>query len=510
MCLGLFMAILDIQVVAAALPRIATSLRMPLDALSWVQTAYLITEITAIALSGRLARALSTRWLFSAASFGFVLTSLGCALSHDFVTLIVWRTLQGFCAGTIIPSVFAAGYKMFPKALHARAILIAGAVAMLAPSIGPLVGGYVAEKLSWNWLFIINIPIGLAVAAIVAAVVDVDRPDRTAWKSIDAVALAALVSGLAALQVLLKLAPQDRWAAPRDYVLLVIVAAAGTAFVRRCMRGRDPLIDFAPMRTLGFTVACAFNFVLGVGLFGSIYVLPLFLGFVRFHTPLEIGITMTVMGASQLLAAPLATIADRRLPAPAVVAIGFGLFAAGALANAFETPRTDFAGVLVPQILRGAALLFCILPITNVALDELPAAALSNASGLLNFMRNIGGAIGIGIVDTIVLVRPPAIAAHLADQLVKGSAATAAFVGIPRDVLAGVDLAHADPGDIAFVKPIIARAAATTAFNEAWLLIGLFLALSLLLAPLLRRSVTALPSRTPLERYADDIPAAVS
>ncbi|MGP6156022.1 MAG: MFS transporter, partial [Vulcanimicrobiaceae bacterium] len=142
MCLGLFMAILDIQIVAAALPRIATSLHTPLDELSWVQTTYLITEVIAIALSGRLARALSTRWLFAGASLGFVLTSLGCGLSHHYVTLIVWRTLQGLFAGTIVPTVFAAGYKMFPKALHARAILIAGALAMLAPSVGPLLGGY--------------------------------------------------------------------------------------------------------------------------------------------------------------------------------------------------------------------------------------------------------------------------------------------------------------------------------------------------------------------------------
>jgi MFS transporter, DHA2 family, multidrug resistance protein len=492
MSVGLFMAILDIQVVAAALPRIASSLHMPLDALSWVQTAYLITEVIAIALSGRLARALSTRWLFTLASLGFVLTSLGCALSHDFVGLIAWRTAQGFCAGSIIPTVFAAGYKMFPKALHAKAILIAGGVAMLAPSVGPLIGGYIAERMTWNWLFVINIPIGLAVAAIVAMVVDVDRPERSAWRSIDAIAFVALSLGLAALQILMKLAPSDHWTAPRDLLLAAVTIAGLAVFVLRCRSVADPLVDLGPLRDGGFTAACGFNFVLGIGFFGSLYLLPLFLGFVRFHTPLEIGITMTVMGASQLIAAPLATLADRRLPAQLVVAIGFGLFALGALANAFETPRSDFAELLVPQILRGAALLFCILPITNVALDDLPAHALSNASGLLNFMRNVGGAIGIGIVDTIVNVRPPAIAAHLLDQLTAGVSKTAAFVGVPRDLLLGISIAHADPDDVAFVKPIVARAAATLAFNEAWIVIAVVLAIAtIVLAPLLRRAPIA-------------------
>jgi MFS transporter, DHA2 family, multidrug resistance protein len=512
MCLGLFMAILDIQIVASALPRIATSLHTPLDELSWVQTSYLITEVIAIALSGRLARALSTRWLFAGASLGFVLTSLGCGLSHDYVSLIVWRTLQGFFAGTMVPTVFAAGYKMFPKALHARAILIAGALAMLAPSVGPLAGGYVAEKLAWNWLFFINIPIGLAITVVVATVVRVDKPDGTASRTLDTIAFIALAVSLASLETLLKVAPEDHWAALRDYALLVVTVATGTLFIRRCMNTREALVDLAPLRTLGFSIACAYNFVLGVALYGSIYLLPLFLGFVRFHTPLEIGEIMTVMGVSQLVAAPLATIADRRLPARWVVAIGFGLFAAGAFGNAFQTPTTDFAGLLVPQILRGAALLFCILPITNVALDELPSEALSGASGLLNFMRNIGGAVGIGVVDTIVNVRPHAITTRLLDELVKGKATTAAFVGIPRDLLAGVDIAHADPGDIAFVKPIIARAAATVAFNDAWMVIGGILVLSFVLAPFLCRSsrVVAHESETVLERLAHDVPSAMS
>jgi DHA2 family multidrug resistance protein len=507
MCLGLFMAILDIQIVAAALPRIATSLHARLDQLSWVQTSYLITEIIAIVLSGRLAQAASTRWLFTGASLGFVLTSLGCGLSHDFVALISWRTLQGLFAGSMIPTVFAAGYKMFPKSVHARAILIAGGLAMLAPSVGPFLGGYVAEKLAWNWLFFINIPIGLAIAVIVAAVVRIDRPDQTAWRALDAVAFVTLSMSLASLEIMLKLAPEDHWAAVRDYALLFVMLASGASFIRCCTNTRDALVDLAPLRVRAFTIASAQNFALGFALYGSLYVLPLFLGFVRFHTPLEIGEIMTVMGMAQLVAAPLATFADRRWPARWVVAIGFGLFAAGAFTNAFQTTTTDFTGLLVPQILRGAALLFCIVPITNVALDALPAAALSNASGLLNFMRNVGGAVGIGVVDTVVNIRPHAIASRLLDELVKGNAATAAFVGIPRDLLAGVDLAHADPGDVAFVKPIIARAAATVAFNEAWIVIGGILVLALLLAPFLKRSSGVVEDEpgTTNERLARDV-----
>lgn len=511
MSLGLFMAILDIQIVAAALPRIATSLETPLDQLSWVQTAYLITEVIAIAISGRLARAMSTRWLFFGATFGFALTSLGCALSHSFLSLIVWRTLQGFAAGAIIPTVFAAGYKMFPKRLHARAILIAGILAMLAPSVGPFLGGYIAEKLTWNWLFYVNIPIGLVVAIVVARVVRIDEADRSAWRTIDVPGFIALAIGLGSLQTMLKVGPEDSWHALRDFAWLALTLAGLVIFVFRCLRRDEPLVDLRPLRHVGYSTACAYNFVLGIGLFGSLYTLPLFLGFVRFHTPLEIGVVMTVMGVAQLIAAPLAAIADRRLPARWVAALGFALFGAGALANAFQDPRSDFHELLVPQILRGASLLFCILSITNVALDELPAEELGNASGLLNFMRNIGGAIGIGLVDTIINVRPSAIAKNLLEQLVKGDPATARFVGVPVDLFQGVDVAHADRADIAFVTPIVERAAATVAFNEAWIMIGAFLLLSLLLLPLLRRAGSnSAVAEAPFERLAHEIPSAVT
>lgn len=257
------------------------------------------------------------------------------------------------------------------------------------------------------------------------------------------------------LLIVLKLAPADHWVAARDFYLTAGTLVAGTVFVRRCIGTPEALVDFSPLRARSFSAACVFNFALGLGLYGSVYLLPLFLGFVRYHTPLEIGIIMTVSGVTQLLAAPLATLADKRVPASAVAAFGFGLFATGAFANAFETPRSDFSDLIVPQVLRGAAILFCILPITNIALDAQPSAQLANASGLLNLMRNVGGAIGIGLVDTMVNVRPSAIASQLIAGLTQGNHRVADFVGLPVDLVAGQTIATMDPSDLAFVRPVI-------------------------------------------------------
>jgi DHA2 family multidrug resistance protein len=505
MCVGLFMAILDVQIVGVALPRIARSLQTPLDELSWVQTAYLITESIGIAISGRLTRALSTRGLFVAATLGFAAASLGCGLATSFGALIVLRTIQGLFAGAITPTVFAAGYAMFSGSARARAILVAGAVAMLAPSIGPFIGGYVTQTATWGWIFFINVPLGIAVAAVVARRIAIDRPDPRAWRSVDLPAFGALALGLTALETLLKLGPEDHWRSARAFGLLALTLVSGWVFIVRCLRAREPLVDLGPLRDVAFAVACGLNFVVGAALFSSMYLLALFLGFVRFHTAFEIGVTMTVVGVAQLVAAPLASLVNGRLSTAWVAAFGFGLFAVGALSNAFQTPTTDFAGLWLPQIERGAALIFCLVPITQAALDLVPTAALANASGLLNLLRNIGGAVGIGIVDTVINLRPPDIARGLFEQLAHGSASAAAFVGIPKDLLAGVDPRTADPGDLAFIKPIVARAAATIAFNEAWLIVAGIVGCSLLLVPLLSRRSTLIEMRSPVERNSGDL-----
>ncbi|GAC1571117.1 MAG: MDR family MFS transporter [Candidatus Elarobacter sp.] len=495
MCVGMFMAILDIQIVASALPTIEHALNTPLDQLSWIQTAYLITEVIAIALSGRLARALSTRGVFTLGVAGFVVASIGCALSKSFVPLIAWRTVQGFCGGVIIPTVFAAGFTMFPKQLQARALLVAGALAMLAPSVGPLLGGFIAEKLSWHWLFLINVPTGIVVAAVAYALIRIDDADPRAWRTIDPIALIALAAGLAMLETLLKVAPGDHWVQPRDLGLEFGVVASVFAFVRRCIGRVDPLVDFSPLRAKSFRAACVLNFALGLGLYGSVYVLPLFLGVVRGHSALQIGTIMTVTGVAQLAAAPLATFAERRFPAMWVAAFGFALFGVGSLLSAFATPASDFSDLLLPQILRGAAVLFCIVPITTVALDEQPPAQIGNASGLLNLMRNVGGAVGIGLVDTIINVRPAGIASHLVAELTAGSRRTAEYVGLPPALFTGQAMTHVDSSTIAFARPLVERAAATIAFNEAWILLGTLMLLSLVSVPLLHRRHSAVGFR---------------
>jgi MFS transporter, DHA2 family, multidrug resistance protein len=222
-------------------------------------------------------------------------------------------------------------------------------------------------------------------------------------------------------------------------------------------------------------------------------VLPLFLGYVRDHSAFQIGLIMTVTGAAQLLSAPLATLAERRWPAVWVAGFGFALFTAGLACNAFETPRSDAGALFLPQVLRGAAVLFCLLPVTTVALEAQLAERLAHASALLNLTRNLGGAIGIALVDTVITVRPPAIGAQLAAKLLAGDRATALFVGLPAGLFHGIAL-HPSRAESRFARPLIERASATIAFNEAWLVLAAIMAIAFVLLPLVARPNRPSPS----------------
>src|ERR1700704_1885756 len=208
MCVGMFMAILDIQVVATSLPAIQDALAISRDAMSWIQTTYLIAEIIAIPLTGWLTRILTLRWLFVIAIGLFTAASIGCAFSGSFLTLVSFRVLQGFAGGALIPAVFSAVFLLFPIRLHPIATTMAGIMAVLAPTVGPVVGGWITETWSWHWLFLINVVPGVVAAVAAPLLLPRGRPRLNNLATLDGVSLALMAIALAALELGLKQAPQ--------------------------------------------------------------------------------------------------------------------------------------------------------------------------------------------------------------------------------------------------------------------------------------------------------------
>ncbi|MGC2810264.1 MAG: DHA2 family efflux MFS transporter permease subunit [Bradyrhizobium sp.] len=486
MCLGMFMAILDIQVVATSLPTIQRALAMAPDLMSWVQTAYLIAEIIAIPLTGWMTRVLTLRWLFVGAISLFTLASIGCAFSGGFVVLISFRVLQGFAGGTLIPAVFSAVFLLFPIRLHPIATTLAGITAVLAPTVGPVVGGWITDTWSWHWLFLINVVPGIIAAAVTPLVLPRTKPCLADLVTLDGYSLTLMAIALASLEIGLKLAPQQGWFSPGSVALFLLCAMAAAGFAVRTGKAAHPVVELSTLSTRSFAIGCVLSFCLGVGLFGSVYLMPVFLAYVRHHDAFEIGTVMLVTGVAQLATAPIAGALESRFDPRWLSAGGFALFAFGLGCSAFQSRVADFDEMFWPQVLRGIAIMFCLLPPTRLALGTLTASQVPDASGLFNLMRNLGGAIGIALIDTILYGRTAQHAGALRDRLIAGDVTAAQAIGLDLRLFnhppAGVSEAAVE----AYVRPMVERAAFALSTNEAWALLTIVALLGLMLVPLAR------------------------
>ncbi len=474
-CIGMFMAILDIQVVVTSLAVIETALGIGTDKMSWVQTSYIIAEVVAIPLTGLLMRVFSMRWLFVVALSGFTLASIGCANSGGFITLLVWRVIQGFAGGVLIPIVFSSIFLLFPKGLQQTiATALGGVLAVLAPALGPLIGGWITENYSWHWLFLINVIPGIFSVLLGAATLPKAPIDFKIIKEIDWLALLAFGVCLALLIIGLKEAPKQGWLSP-SAVLMFTLSAMCLLF--SVLRPRSPIL-FHLLRDRALTYGCALSFILGFGLFSAVYIMPVFLAFVRNHGPLQIAIITLSMGLSQLASAPLTVLIDRYFNARWLAAGGFAVFALGMFLNASLTPASDYNEVFWPQIVRGVAIAMCILPPIRMALGLLPLQNVNDASGLFNLVRNIGGAIGIAVMDTIMFGRSPIHSDRIMDMMNTDPAAAAAILGIPVDEIPASD----DPTGFMSIMDLVQAASLTQAINECWMVLG---GVTLLALPLL-------------------------
>jgi DHA2 family multidrug resistance protein len=432
---------------------------------------------------------MSTRGAFLAGVSGFTLASIACALADNFWSMVPARVVQGFCGGLLIPLVFSAIFLMFPPARRTRPTMVAGLMAMIAPTLGPTVGGFITDFYSWHWLFYINVVPGIVVALLVAWSVRVDRPHWRSFSSVDLASLPLLAAFLGSLEVILKEAPHRGWGDGQILLLIACCAACGATVIWRCLHQPHPLIDLRAFRDRNFTIGCCYSFVLGVGLYGATFLLPVFLGVVRYYEALEIGLLMMVTGASQLLIAPIAVVLEQRWDARLLTVLGFGLFAIGLIGNGFMTYETDFWGLFWQQIARGTSIMLCLLATTSLALGEVDPSRIPNASGIFNLMRNLGGAIGLALIDTVIEQRAPTHIKALIERLQAGDAAAARFVGLDTERFIGVPLTAIDEATRKAIEPLVQRAGLIAAFNDAWLFVGGLVALSLLLLPLLRRPV---------------------
>lgn len=418
MVFGMFMAILDIQVVSASLSEIQAGLSASSDEISWVQTAYLIAEVIMIPLSGFLSRVLSTRLLFAFAAAGFTISSFLCATATNIDEMILYRTLQGFLGGGMIPSVFTAAFTIFPKSKQAIVSPIIGLVATLAPTVGPTIGGYLSHTLSWHWLFLVNVLPGIAVTIAVWMLVDFDKPNFALFRKFDWTGLVTMIAFLGSFQYVLEEGPGNDWLNDESvFAFSVVLVIGAVAFFWRVLTAEEPVVDLRAFKDVNFAFGSTFSFVMGAGLYGMTYLYPLYLGQIRSFDSMMIGETMFVSGLSMFFTAPFAGILARKIDMRVMIMVGLLGFALSSYMLTGITADWDFHELFVPQILRGVSLMLCMVTVNNLALGTLPPERMKNASGLFNLTRNLGGAVGLALINTQLVDRGKLHYARLADSV---------------------------------------------------------------------------------------------
>jgi MFS transporter, DHA2 family, multidrug resistance protein len=404
--LGAFMAVLNIQIVNASLADIQGAIGAGIDDGGWISTSYLIAEIVVIPLSGWLAQVFSVRVYLLTNALLFLVFSAACALAQDLPQMIVLRAVQGFTGGVLIPMAFTLIITLLPKSKQPIGLAMFAISATFAPAIGPTIGGYLTENYGWEYIFYVNVVPGAIMVAMLFFSLEAKPMKLSLLREGDWTGIVTMAIGLSALQTVLEEGNKDDWfGSPFIVRLAVIAAVALTLFVVIELTSQKPLLNLRLLFRRNFGFGILANFLLGVALYGSVYILPVYLSRIQGYNSEQIGLVLAWTGLPQLLLIPLVPRLMKRFDPRIVIGIGFALFSASNFMNIYMTNDYATDQLFWPNVVRaiGQALVFA--PLSAVATAGIEAENAGSASGLFNMMRNLGGAIGIAALQTLLTKR---------------------------------------------------------------------------------------------------------
>jgi len=494
MVVGLFMAIMDVQIVTSSLVQIQGGLSASADEIAWVQTSYLIADVVMVPLSGMLSRLLSTRVLFVTAALGFTASSALCATATSLGQMILYRAMQGFCGGAMTPTVFPVVYTKFRQPHLATIMVVISVILNLSSTLGPTIGGYLTDTFSWHWLFLVNIVPGIAVAVAVWLAIDIDKPELSLLRHFDLCGLVLMALFLGCLQYALQEGPRWDWLADHTILAAIVVSSiASVFFFWRVLTYHQPIVDLRAFTNRNFTLGAFYTFVVGTGMYGTTYLIPLFLAQVRGFNALQIGETVLVAGLAQMAMSPFSAQMARRMDLRLMLSIGIGLFAVSMYLTAGLTNQAGYVELFVPQVVRGVALMMCYLPANLIALSSVPQDKLKNAAGLYNLTRDLGGAIALATIGTVMNDRQHFHWNRLIEDINPARAAVQHFLDMQSGRLETLVPGDAGRAAVRLLANLVQREALVMTYNDAFMLIGGLFVAALFVMPLVRR-----PRATPV------------
>ena len=492
---GAFMAILNIQITNASLLNIEGGIGTGVDNGSWISTSYLIGEIVVIPLTDYLSRVFSFRRIMLAHATLFAIFSVACAFTSDLPSMIAMRGLQGYFGGVLIPMAFTLVFTKLPKGQQPIGLAMFSLAVTFAPAIGPTIGGYLTENYGWQTIFFVNVVPTAIMVAMLYFTLERQPMQLGLLREGDWFGIATMAVGLAALQAVLEEGNKDDWFGSPFIVKLAIVAAVSLSlFIANELIVEKPLLRLRLLTNRNFGMGTTAAVFLGFGLFGSIYLLPAYLGQVQGYNAEQIGNVLAWTGLPQLILIPLVPKLMQKIDARYLAALGLLLFAYSSFMN--TTMSLDYSGdqFWIPNIVRAIGQALTLAPLSNVSLGSVAPQDAAAASGISNMMRNLGGAIGTAVLATIVTKREQfhsniiGQSVDLGREEVRNRIAEMTRYFLNHGV---ADPAAADQQAIIALGKVVKRQALVLGFSDTFMVLGVVLLLSAAAILLTRKTKTA-------------------
>ncbi len=471
--LGAFMAILDIQIINSSLKDIQGALSATIEEGSWISTSYLVAEIIIIPLAAWLAMVMSPRRFAVSISILFVLASLLCSMAWNLESMILFRVLQGLAGGALIPFAFSLVLTKLPLDVRPKGMAMFAITATFAPSIGPTIGGWLTENYGWEWIFYINVVPGALMTLGLLYGLDKSEPRWELLKKGDYAGILSMAIGLGCLQIFLEEGQREDWFQSGEIILLAAIAFISLGVFVILQLSRDNhLVNLRLFKERNFLLGSLANIGLGVGLYGTVFVLPLYLAQIQGYNALQIGQVIMWMGVPQLLLIPLIPVLMRYVDPRLICAVGLALFGTGSFLSG--SLSLDFGGdqFIAIQIIRACGQPMVMVPLSIIATARLSPVQAGSASSLYNILRNLGGAIGIAALATMLDSRTAYYFDILRSHVSFGNAAATERLAMLAEQLGGAEAA------LRMLDLQVRQQAQIMAYNDAFHLIGIMLAFS--------------------------------
>ena len=474
--LGAFMAVLDIQITNSSLKDILGTLSATQEEGSWISTAYLVAEIIVIPLTALMTRVFGLRSYMIGTTALFLLFSTLCGTAWNLPSMIVFRMLQGFTGGALIPMAMTLVMSKLPPSKRSTGMAIFGLTATLAPAMGPTFGGYLSELYGWPSIFYINwVPGALLIAGMIYGLDRERMQPRLLWTA-DWLGIGLMALGLGCLTIFLEEGNSKDWFDSAFIVTFAGLAIVGLLgwVVTSALRA-EPFVNLALYGQRNFLVATVLSAVTGMGLYGSSFLLPLYLGQIAGYSPMQIGEVIMWVGLPQLFIMPFAAALSSRVDNRILCSIGLGLFGASCLMNAGMDATTGYDQLLLSQVVRALGQPFIMLTLSTFAMQGIAPRDMPSASSLFNMTRNLGGSIGIALLATALSSREHFHSARLGEAITSFAAPTQLRLDqlTQSFVAQGIDPLMAASQALAAVDRIVRREAYVMAYNDGFYIIGM-------------------------------------